>query len=134
MVDIAITAANVAPTASTQRLTKIAAAAITAGQAVYVNASDRLALADADLSATAAAAVGIALNNAAANQPCSYAVGGDVTINAVATVGTIYVLSGTAGGVAPAADLASGDFVTVLGVGKTTTSIQLAVNATGIEI
>lgn len=134
MVDIAITAANVAPTANTQRLTKIAAAAITAGQAVYVNATDNLALADADLSAAAAAAVGIALNNAAINQPCSYAVGGDITINAVATVGAVYVLSGDAGGVAPVADLASADYVTILGVGKTTTSIQLGINATGIEV
>lgn len=134
MADISVTASSVVPTATTKRQTKVAAAAITAGQVVYVNTSDQLALADNDASATTAAAVGIALNSCAADQPCSYATSGAVTFNAVLTAGTIYVLSSTAGGIAPAADLASGDYVTILGVASSTTSLTVNINASGHQV
>lgn len=134
MVDVTVTAANVAPTSTTKRQTKIASVAITAGQVVYVNASDQLALADADLSEAAAAAVGVALNSCSANQPCSYAASGDVTFNAGLTKGAVYVASGTAGGIAPVADLASEDYVTILGVASTATNLQVNIYASGVVV
>jgi hypothetical protein len=134
MADISVTASSVVPGATARRQTKTASVAITAGQVVYVNSSDQLALADNDASATTAAAVGIALNSCAANQPCSYATSGAVTFNAVLTAGTIYVLSATAGGIAPAADLASDDYVTILGVASSTTSLTVNIFASGHQV
>lgn len=134
MVDITVTAASVKPTATTKRQTKIAAVAITAGQVVYVNSTDRIALADCDLSADAAKAVGIALNSCAADQPCSYAAAGDVTFNAALTKGAVYVLSGNVGGIAPVADLASLDYVTILGVASSTTNLQVNIYASGVVV
>jgi hypothetical protein len=134
MADISVTAASVVPTSTTKRQTKNAAAAITAGQVVYVNSSDLVALADNDASVTTAAAVGIALNSCAAGQPCSYATSGDVTFNAVLTAGAVYVLSSTAGGIAPVADLASDDYVTILGVASTTTNLTININASGHQV
>jgi hypothetical protein len=48
-----------------------------------------------------------------------------LTFNAVLTAGTIYVQSATAGGIAPAADLASGHHVTILGVATSTTNLEM---------
>jgi len=134
MVDLTITAASVQPTSSTKRLTKIAGAAITAGQSVYVDASDLLQLADCDASATTAAATGISLANVAAGQPCSYATTGDLDMGSIITAGEIYVLSGTAGGIAPEADLASGDYVTILGVGKDADTMTIHIYASGNQV
>lgn len=134
MVDVTVTAASVAPTSTTKRQTKNAAVAITAGQAVYVNASDLVALADADASALTAAATGIALNSCAAGQPCSYATIGDVTFNAGLTKGAVYVVSGTAGGIAPVADLAVLDYVTILGVASSTTNLQVDIYVSGVVV
>lgn len=134
MADISVTASSVVPTSTAKRLTKTAAVAITAGQVVYVNASDQLALADNDASTTTATAVGVALNSCAANQPCSYATEGNVTFNAVLTAGTIYVLSSTAGGIAPAADLASADYVTIVGVASSTTNMKIHMYASGAQV
>jgi len=134
MVDIVVTASAVKPTASTKTQTKRASVAITAGQAVYVTAADVLALADNDASALTQAAVGIALNSCAADQPCSYATEGDLTMGSIITAGTIYVLSSTAGGIAPAADLGAADYVTILGVGKNATTLSVKINVSGNQV
>ena len=91
----------------------------------------------ADLSITAATAsvVGIALNNASDGQPLTYAMPGSVVnMGATVTVGEIYVLSGTAGGVAPEADLASDDYVVILGVGVTTANLKFSLINSGVQI
>jgi hypothetical protein len=56
---------------------------------------------------------------------------GPITIGAGAApaVGTIYCLSATAGGIAPSADLATGNRTTILGVGAATNAIVLRVNS-----
>jgi hypothetical protein len=47
--------------------------------------------------------------------------------------GTIYVVSATAGGICPEADLASTNYVSILGVGSTAAVIKMLANgATGI--
>jgi len=43
----------------------------------------------------------------------------------VMTVGEVYVVSATAGGIAPVGDLTTGNYVTVLGVATTTSNLQL---------
>jgi len=41
----------------------------------------------------------------------------------------VYCVSTTAGGIAPVGDLTSGNYVTVLGVATTTSSLKLGLNA-----
>lgn len=138
MTDLVITVAQVLPGTSSDAISPsfedgIAAVAVTAGQPVYLNASGLYALADADLSAAAAAAHGIALHAALAGQPLRVQIGGDVTLGAGAgpVVGTLYVASATAGGISPASALGAGLYTTVLGVGITGNKLRLRPWATG---
>jgi hypothetical protein len=55
-----------------------------------------------------------------------------VTYNSAFTVGQVYVASTNAGGIAPYADLGSGDYVTILGVATTATNLKLSINQSGI--
>lgn len=123
MADLTITATQVLPSTGAQYVDGLAGVAITAGQACYKSTGDTILLADADAGSNAAANVqGIALNNAAAGQPVRLQSTGTIILGAAAAPvkGTIYVLSGGAGGIAPAADLAVADRVTIIGVGGTT--------------
>tara|TARA_Y100000593_G_scaffold67933_2_gene124890 strand:+ start:11575 stop:11988 length:414 start_codon:yes stop_codon:yes gene_type:complete len=136
MADLTITASDVVPP-STGVADGTAGEAIVAGQAVYLDSTDdsKVKLADADDTEAKAAAVGIAVNSAPkAGQPVSYVTLGDLTVTSGVTVGEIYVVSGTAGGVAPEGDLASSDYVTILGIGKTSTSIAVKVHVSGIQV
>jgi hypothetical protein len=133
--DISITAASVVPSASAKFATKTAGATITAGQVVYEDTGDsnKVKLADTD-SATALARVvfGIAATGAAAGQPVRI-IREDpaLVIGATVAVGDVLILSGTAGGICPAADAATGDYVTFLGVARSTTAINFKPVASG---
>src|SRR5262249_912833 len=132
MAALTITAANVVKIAGSQVAVGIAGATITAGQAVFADAStgNAIKLADADLSVAAAAAVGIALNGAASGQPVSYITGGGLTIGA-GTVGTVYVVGATAGAINPAADLTTGWNTTILGVCTSSNTLTVNIFASG---
>ena len=134
MADLTITAANVLQSTGSQVRTGTAGATITAGQVVYVDASaaNVLKLSDTDASAAAANAVGIALHGASSGQPLDYQVSGNITIGATVAVGEVYVGSGTAGGIAPVADLATADYTTVIGVGITTAIIKMGILHGGV--
>jgi hypothetical protein len=56
-----------------------------------------------------------------------YATGGTLTFNAALAAGQVYVVSTTAGGIAPVADMGAGDFVTVLGIGTSTTVLKIGI-------
>ena len=137
MSNLSITAANVVA-GSDATITRIykAGESITAGQAVY-RASDtgKWMLADSN-SATAEAktAQGIALHAASNNQPLAVQTEGDITIGATLTAGSPYYLSDTAGGIQPAADLASGENVCLLGLAKSTTVLALKIQAPGVTL
>src|SRR5690348_11017500 len=104
MTDVSVTAASVAYTGTSVK-TKKAGVAITAGQAVYYDATTgTLKLADANASAATASAVGVALNSCASGQWCTYLEEGLYTVGGTTAVGTIYCVSATAGGIAPIAD------------------------------
>lgn len=136
MADVTITAANVKAGANAKTRRGIAGATIAAGQVVYetvIGGVPKVLLADCNASITTASAVGIALNNAANDQPIEYViedddftVGGTLSLSAAGARG-IYVLSGTPGGIAPQGDLASGDYPVVLGVAKSTTKMVLRI-------
>lgn len=130
MADLTITASQVlAPTdGSGDFFQGIAGGTITAGQSCYLDSStNTIKTADANASQASAAAKGIATHAALSGQPVRLQTGGYITLGAGAApaVGTIYVVSGTAGGIAPAADLATGFYTTVLGVGASSNRLYL---------
>src|SRR2546421_6455456 len=120
MSDISITASSVQPATTTTTDSGIAGAAITAGQPLYKDATDSNYLKPAQATTLAAAnAVGVALHGASRGQPIRFATGGDLTYNAVLALGTVYVVSANAGGVAPSADLDTStgtNYGTILGI------------------
>lgn len=107
----------------------IAGVTITAGQSLYKDLSNagKLALADADVEASSIFE-GIALHAALAEQPIEYATAGLIEIGATVAVGQFYVVSTTAGGIAPYSDLASGDYPSAIGFGMTTARIDIRRN------
>lgn len=129
MADLTITATSVVPGSDAVKVERTALSTITAGQPVYIDTStNKVAPVDTD-SATAAVRTvyGIALNGAAANQPVVVQTAGSITIGATVAVGTIYVASDTAGGIKPEADLAAGDYTSVIGIATSTTVIKLGI-------
>jgi hypothetical protein len=116
MADLTVTPGSVLFTSGT-KITGTAGAAVTAGQAVYEDSTtSTLKLAQADGTAAEVAAVGIALHAAGSGQPLVYAGQGSViNIGATTSTATTYVVSATAGGVAPQADLVSTNKITRLG-------------------
>lgn len=135
MADQTVTAAEVLPLSDTQSIDGTFGATITAGQVVYKNSSDgEWYLADTDASVTAAAAVGIALCGGGNGQPGKIAIGGTIDPGFTVTVGQIYVLSGTAGAIQLDSDLAQNDWVTLIGVGLTASTLKLNIYASGVQV
>ncbi len=137
MADISVTAASVAVSASGKTDQGIAGETITAGQPVYKNdgvgQDGRLYKGDANASSVTANVVGIAAHGASAGQPLIYVYedpdftpGATLSLSVAADSG-VYVLSATAGGIAPMDDLAAGMYTVVLGVAKTTTKMNLKI-------
>lgn len=137
MTDLVVTAANVLASGQAQKETGVAGAVLTAGQEVYKElATGLFKLTDCD-SATAEVRniYGVTLNGAAIGQPVAVAKEDpDFTPGATLTKGSRYYASGTAGGIAPEADLASGDHVALLGVATSTTKLALRPWNTGVII
>lgn len=135
MADISITAANVVAGSNSTREQGTAGAAITAGQWVYRDANGKYQLADSN-SGTALARTprGVALNNAAANQPLTIAKGGDVTIGGTLTAGVAYYLSDTPGGMCPVADVGSGEYSCILGIASSASVLKIDIQASGVAL
>ncbi len=111
MADLTVTAASVLKYSDAVVKYGVCGAAITQGQSVYIDASNLWQLADANLSAAAAATGGVALNTTTAiNQDIAVLTGGSWNPGA------------------PVTDLASGWFTTILGVGITSTKITMPQN------
>lgn len=135
MADLVITAANVVAGNGASRRDGTAGEAITAGQVVYLDAADqRYKLADCDAAAALRSPRGIALNGAAAGQPIEVLTEGPVTIGAVLTAGTAYYLSGTPGGIAPVADLATGDYPTIVGIATSASVLDVKLHESGVAL
>ncbi len=134
MSDITVTAANV-NMVSGRKVTGTAGATITAGQSLYADASDsnKLKLADASAASTDDVA-GISLHAAASGQPVQYQESGILDTGATLIVGTFYVLSATAGGIAPWADLLQNEFVTLLGMAVTTNNLDMGLKTGSVQI
>jgi hypothetical protein len=135
MSDISVTAANVLAGPNAKKRRGTAGATITAGQTLYEDSADsnKLKLADCDASAATAKCVGISLHGASNGQPLEFVEedddftpGATLSLSDQADTG-VYVLSGTAGGIAPMDDLASGDYPVILGVAKSASKMNLKI-------
>jgi len=118
MADLTITPANVAQISGTTLVTGVAGETILAGQPLYLKAADaRLWKARSAAAATTeeSTPLGIAMHGATAGQPVTYASGGVINIGATTVKTTPYVLSATAGGIAPMTDLVSTNKIVYLG-------------------
>lgn len=134
MADLVQTAANVQKGAGAKTQTGTAGAAITAGDPLYKDASDAGKLKPAaNTSETLAEVVGIALNDAADEQPVTYQYAGGIDVGAALTVGTVYVVS-EAGAISPVADALSGDWMTVLGIATAADNLELGILASGVQL
>lgn len=135
MADLTITPASVIAGSNSRKEAGTAGATITAGMVVYKGPTGRFVLADAD-SATAAARApyGIALNGASDGQPLTVHRSGDITIGATLTAGAEYVLSDEPGVIGVRADLATGDYIVVIGLAKSTTVLAVNFQVTGVVL
>lgn len=134
MADLAVTAAEVLPVGSYSSQVRTAGATIVAGDALYLDSSNEWQLADANVSATLANATGIALNGGGSGQPVTAITAGTVDLGAAAgaAAGVVYVVSATAGNIAPDADVTTGAYLTILGVGIGSNQVKLSINASGV--
>jgi len=137
MADIAVTAGNVVRTSGhVEDVTW--GEAITQGQCVYRLSTDgEWYKAQCDDSAAASGygtGCGIALTAGSNGQPGKVQRNGVINMGATLTVGTIYVVSATAGGVAPSTDLVGTNYCTVLGVARTAALLELNPCAGGAAI
>lgn len=137
MADLTITAGNVIAGAGASVRHGHAGATVTAGQVVYLDeaTTGEWLLADSDAAAAAARGsgkIGIALNGASDGQPLAVQTDGEVTIGAALTAGLDYYLSDEPGGICPQADLATGDYVTLVGVAISTSVLRLRFTYTGV--
>jgi hypothetical protein len=134
--DVTITAANVVSGTNSTFLDGTSGATITAGQVVYLDSTTKtFKLADCDTGTAAqAVVVGIALHGASSSQPLKIQTAGSITVGGTLVVGEIYVLSGTAGGIAPKADLAPADRVSVLGVATSASVLLLKPIISGVLV
>ncbi len=132
---ISITAANFVPSANAVYLPgkNYAGATLTAGQAVYLDTTvsvtaGQVKLASATGSGLAVNVIGFAANGAAAGQPVKVLIRDPaLAIGGAVTAGCIILLHTTAGSITlTAADLTTGGYVCVLGVGISTTKINFA--------
>lgn len=135
MADVSVVAAEVLPASDTQYTDGILGATITTGQTVYYDPStSTYKLADANASSTTASVKGIAMNGGVSGQPVKIANAGTLDPGFTVTVGAVYVQSATAGGIAPVADLATGHFTAIIGLGITASNLKLILNAGGVAV
>lgn len=128
--DLVVTAANVIAAAGATYEDGTAGATITAGQSLYKDTSDsdKFKLCDTNgATAIIRKLHGVALHGASSGQPIRVHRTGGLNPGATVAVGTIYVQSATAGGIAPSADLATGHYTSIIGIATTTSNIAVAI-------
>ena len=136
MADLAITASQVLANTNALVERHEAGAALTPGQAVYLDSDGTWKLAQHDSTAIESGSGGglaITLSTASAGQDVLLARRGTITLGAGAApaAGEIYCVSATAGGICPEADVGAADYVSILGVGLSGNKLALVPNASG---
>lgn len=113
-----------------ERLTGRLGGTVTAGMPVRKQ-TDGTFIAATDASAAGANVEGIALSGGASGQPFVYQRGGNINLGATVAAGAIYVLS-TSGGICKDDDVAGGEYITVLGVGISTSLVKMGIIVSGV--
>lgn len=137
MTDLIITPANVIAGSNAHNISGTAGVAITAGQLIYKDpTTKKYLLADNNAAAVEARKPeGVALNNAALNQPINLQTSGDITIGATLVAGTDYFLSGAAtGAICPRADVIATMNVVLIGLARSTTVLAIDIQASGVTL
>ncbi|SRR6266496_3781010 len=135
MADIAVTAANVKIGAGGAPIPGNSGGAFAAGDLVAKNSNGDIVQADANGAAPINVPVGIALNSCpGAGQPCSYTNDAPALEGFTTTQGAVYVASANPGKVCPAADEASGNTVTFVGIGDAGNKMAVGMYAPGIAV
>ena len=137
MAAISFTAANVAITSTSTYNVRQMGASTTQGQAAYLDATDnKWKLADSNVSAITAGSngVGVFATPGASDGFGLLVTGGQLIFGGGLTKGTVYCVGATPGTIVPVSDLTTGDFVTILGVASSTSVLDVAPRATGIQI
>lgn len=136
MADLTITAASVISGNGAHVEHGKAGYAATAGQAVYLDTADnRYKLSDSNSATAAVRKVdGITLNAAALNQQLAVHTRGPITIGATLTPGQTYALSETPGGIQPVADLAAGEYPTILGMATSASVLEVKIQSAGVAL
>ena len=127
MPDLVLVPTAVVPGDNAQYSNGIAGVTIAAGDVCYLDgATQKYFLADSS-DAAKSRVRGIAGHSASVGQPVRMQTGGVLNLgSALLTVAEMYVLSPTnPGKIAPISDMASGDFLTIVGLGQTTSLLQL---------
>lgn len=137
MADVTVTAAEVLPKTgvnATQTSEVTWGGTITAGLAVYRDTADNNDCKAADCLAAASAVVaGIAMNGGGDGQPGQIAVSGNIDPGFTVAVGETYVLS-EAGAITPITDLATDDYVAIIGHGIDATTLRLNIQNLGVQV
>lgn len=135
MADLVVTAGNVLAGTGAKTKTVTAGVTITAGQTVYKDASDsgkyKLAI---DTSVAASNVEGIALHGASNGQPLTILTGGSINPGATVAVGVVYGVTDTGGGIGAISERNAGDYISVIGIGTTTTNIAVNLQVSGIAM
>jgi hypothetical protein len=110
------------------------AEAVTAGQPGYITSTGTAGLADGNVLAKAVVK-GYFESGGSTGQKVNLVTEDDAAnLGITNTIGDILILSATAGGIAPPADAATGMYVTVLGVAKSSTLVNFKPLASGAAI
>lgn len=130
MADLSITPASVVPGSHAKLVPGTSGGTLTAGAAAYYDTTTstwKLADSDSSTATAGSAGIGIAMNGASAGQPVVINLeDDDLTVGATVSMSApVYILSDTAGGIAPIADIDTGDYPVVLMVAKSTTKAIL---------
>jgi predicted transcriptional regulator len=133
MADLTVTAADVLAHDGATRETGTAGEAVTAGQTIYRASDGKLYKADCT-TAIKARATGVALNDAAAGQPLTYAKAGGLDPGATVAVGIVYGVTDTPGGIGPIGERGPDDYITILGIAVAADRIDLAINRSEVVI
>lgn len=136
MSDLNITASSVLQSGNAVVRRAVAGATLTRGMGFYLDSTDaNKAKGAINTSATAAALVGVVLNDVASGQVFDW-VGLDstFTVGATLTVGKVYAVSNTAGKFCPIEDVGSGGYVTVAFVASTAALANLAPIISGAAV
>lgn len=139
MADFSVTATGVVARTGATITSGTAGATLTAGKAVYYDSNDskwKLASCETSTATAGLNGIGVALHASADGQPIDVITAGDWYAGAAATEGEDYYASGTAGGLAPRADLSNiaPDYRTLICTGLVSGDMRMIGSYTGAQV